>query len=131
MRKFLIGLLAAGLLFAGAGIARADKPANPGEKGHCTAYFNGQKKGHDKQPTQPGPFQDLQDRAPDGSDDDDGDGEPTGEGEVSGELSDLFDYCQGTYGIGGNAAQNGRFVTCYTDDDENTDTHNCDDAADD
>ena len=49
MRKFLAMLMAAGLLLGGFGVARADKPENPGEKGHCTAFFNGQKKGHDKQ----------------------------------------------------------------------------------
>ena len=135
MKKLLSILMAAGLMFSIAGIARADKPENPGEKGHCTAFFNGQKKGHDKQPEYPGPFQDLQDRAPDGTDDTDGDGDPYDADETSGDLADLYDYCQSTYGIGGNAAQNGRFVTCYTDDDglngegepTGTEVHDCDD----
>ena len=120
MKKLLSILMAAGLMFGVAGIARADKPENPGEKGHCTAFFNGQKKGHDKQDEYPGPFQDLQDRAPDGSDDND----------TGGDLADLYDYCQSAYGIGGNAAQNGRFTTCYTDDDGvsgDEEVHDCDD----
>jgi hypothetical protein len=127
LRKTILSALVAVLMFAGAGAALAEKPENPGEKGHCTAFFNGKKKGHGEEGSYPGPFQDLQDRAPDGSDDDDGDGDPAGGEEISGELEDLYDYCQSTYGIGGNGDENGRFTTCWTDDDADPDTHNCDD----
>jgi hypothetical protein len=116
MRKIILSMLVAASLVAGTGVALADKPANPGEKGLCTAFFNGQKNGHDKN-GQPGPFQDLQDRAPDGSDEDD----------EGGSIADLYDYCSSTYGIGGNPDENGRYTTCWTDDDEDASTHSCDD----
>jgi len=119
MKKLLSILMAAGLMFGVSGVARADRPENPGEKGHCTAFFNGQKRGHDKQDQYPGPFQDLQDRAPDGSDDND----------TGGDLADLYDYCQSTYGgIGGNGDQNGRFTNCYTDADPDNEVHACDES---
>ena len=146
MRKTILASLIAVLVLGGMSFARADQPENPGEKGHCTAFFNGQKKGHGEDGEYPGPFQDLQDRAPDGSDDDDGGGtggddsaadeiinggdteSPGDDPEVAGELSDLYDYCNSTYGeIGGNGDENGRFTTCWTDDDADPDTHNCDD----
>lgn len=140
----ILSALVAVSLVGGAGVALAEKPENPGEKGHCTAFFNGKKKGHGEDGEYPGPFQDLQDRSPDGSDDDDGGGtggddsavdevvnggddDLNDDPEVSGELSDLYDYCQGVYGIGGNGDENGRFTTCWTDDDADPDTHNCDD----
>ena len=128
MRKLLAALMAVGLMLGGASVAVADPPADPGkEHGHCTAFFNGQKKGHGKKDgTYPGPFQELQDKAPDGTDDDDGDGQPTGPGETGGELSDLYDWCQ-QYGIGGNPDENGRFTSCWTDDDADPSTHTCDD----
>jgi hypothetical protein len=143
LRKTLLAALVGMLMLAGVGVAQADKPENPGEKGHCTAFFNGKKKGHGEDGEYPGPFQPLQDRAPDGSDDDDGGGtggddslpeeiangqlDPNDDPEVPGELADLYDYCESTYGIGGNPDENGRFTTCWTDDDEDPDTHNCDD----
>ena len=118
MRRLLLSALVTTSLLGGAGVALADKPENPGENGLCTAVFNGQKKGHDKGDGQwPGPFQSLRDRAPDGSD----------ENDTGGDIADLYDYCQGTYGIGGNGDQNGRFTTCWTADDEDDATHPCDD----
>ena len=111
MRKFLAALMAAGLLLGGASFAQAAKPENPGEKGHCTAIFNGKKKGHgDDSANYPGPFSALQGRAPDGLDDEDGDGDPSDEDEVGGQITDLYEYCENTYGVGGNPAH-GRW-TC-------------------
>ena len=113
----MLSVLVSVSMLAGAGVALAEKPENPGEKGHCTAFFNGKKKGHGEDGSYPGPFQDLQDRQPDGSD----------ENDTGGDLADLYDYCMATYGIGGNPDENGRFTTCWTDDDADPDTHNCDD----
>lgn len=128
MRKIILSALVSVSMLAGAGVALAEKPENPGEKGLCTAFFNGLKTGHGADGEYPGPFQDLQDRAPDGSDDDDGNGDPATANETPGELSDLFDYCLSTYGIGGNGDENGRFTECWTDD-PNSDEHPCDDGS--
>lgn len=121
LKKLLLSALVAGTMFAGAGAALAEKPAEPGrEHGLCTAFFNGQKNGHEKQNDRngsyPGPFQELLDSAPDGSD----------ENDTGGDVADLFEACN-EVGIGGNPDENGRFTTCYTDDDADPATHNCDD----
>jgi hypothetical protein len=64
MNRKLITLAIASLMAFGstAAISVADGPGPNGnnEHGLCTAYFNGQKKGHDKH-DQPGPFQALED----------------------------------------------------------------------
>jgi hypothetical protein len=47
LRKLIVSALVATSLFGGVGVARADKPSDPGQQfGQCTAYFNGQKNGH-------------------------------------------------------------------------------------
>jgi hypothetical protein len=117
----MLSALVAVLMFGVAGVAKADRPADPGkEHGLCTAFFNGKKEGHEKQKDKngeyPGPFQDLLSDAPDGSD----------ENDTGGDVADLYDWCQ-QFGIGGNPDENGRFTTCWTDDDDDPDTHNCDD----
>ena len=116
MKKLLLSALVAGSMVAGAGVALADRPSDPGkEHGHCTAFFNGQKNGHGEDGEYPGPFQPLLDNAPDGSD----------ENDTGGDVADLFDACEGN--IGGNPDENGRFTTCWTDDDGDAGTHPCDD----
>ena len=122
MKKLLLSALVAGTMFAGAGAALAEKPAEPGrEHGLCTAFFNGQKKGHDKQKAgeggeYPGPFEDLVDGAPDGPD----------AGDEGGSVSDLYNYCQ-QFGIGGNPGENGRFEECFDGDGPDDDSDTCND----
>ena len=98
-------------LVAGAFGAQAAKPQEGDEprntKGLCTAYFNGQKKGHEK--GSPGPFAALEEK---------------------GSLQDVYDYCSGLEkGIGGNPDENGRFTDCFDDSDGNPDTESCSDGA--
>jgi hypothetical protein len=116
-----LSALVAGTMIAGTGVALADKPADPGrEHGLCTAFFNGQKNGHEKQRERngeyPGPFQDLLEGAPDGPD----------EGSDGGSVSDLYNYCQ-QFGIGGNPGENGRFQECFDGDGTDDDTDPCND----
>lgn len=115
----LLGTLVLALMLAGlfATIGVADPgPNGNNEKGLCTAYFNGQKKGHDnenaggngngngRQPGEyPGPFQALVDEAGD-------DG--------------VYAYCE-EYGIEGNPGENGRFTECFDGDDESTHEEAC------
>jgi hypothetical protein len=116
LKKLLLAALVSASLIGGAAVAQADPPPDPGrEHGLCTAAFNGKKNGHEDG-NWPGPFQDLRDSAPDGSD----------ENDEGGDIADLYDYCQ-QFGIGGNPDENGRYTTCWTDDDADPDTHNCDD----
>jgi hypothetical protein len=102
MRKLLATAMATGLMFVGAiTIAHAD----PGPNGHndhglCTAYFNGQKNGHDKNGNPP-PFQALIDGASDGDD-----STPVEE--------DVYNYCQ-EFGIGGNP-EHGRYPGLFDDE---------------
>ena len=98
MKRILTIVFAFAIALGGAAAATAERPAEPGrEHGLCTAFFNGQKNGHEKQDEYPGPFQDLVDDAPDGSD----------EGSEGGSVADLYDWCQ-QFGIGGNP-DHGRF----------------------
>ena len=96
MKKRIAVAAMAASLFAGAGLGIAS--ADPGDKndhGICTAYFNGQKKGHDKKDEAPGPFAEL---------------------EASGTLQEIYDDCSSLpKGIGGNPQDNGRFTDCWTD----------------
>jgi hypothetical protein len=104
LKKILAGVIA-GLFVAGginAGIAVAGEPGPNGhnEKGLCTAYFNGQKNGHEEG-NGPGPFGALEDDSTDdGSNEDQED-----EMQVS---DDVFEFCD-QYGIMGQPEQNGRF----------------------
>ena len=102
MRKKLMTVFMAGTLVLGgigvAGVAKADPdPNGPAKKGLCTAYFNGQKKGHDG--GSPGPFAGL---------------EAAAEGAEGG----LYGFCGGVEGIGGNP-DHGRFPECFDDVEDN------------
>ena len=118
MRKMIAGAITALLLMfgfvAGATAAPREEPG-PGPNGSndhglCTAYFNGQKNGHNKDDKpSPGPFAALEeDTEDDGSNED-----RPGESSIA---SDVFEYCN-TIGIGGNPEQNGRF-DCRTNDEK-------------
>lgn len=123
MRKLFAALLGA-LLMLGMGsmaIAKADPPGPNGnnDKGLCTAYFNGQKKGHgdeENQDNQPPPFQGLEDHSReytdnDGDDNDrDGETDEEGENETLTDAENIFNYCNDFGLIGGNP-EHGRF-TC-------------------
>jgi hypothetical protein len=98
-------------LFGVVGATADPGPNGNNNNGLCTAYFNGQKKGHDKN-GQPGPFQALEDeaeeQAPRNNDEDD-------DNNVSG-FEAVFDYCNSLYSIGGNP-EHGRY-DCTPDDPE-------------
>jgi hypothetical protein len=95
MRKLLAAVMATGLMFGGAFAIAEAAPGPNGNNDHglCTAFFNGQKKGHDKNGNPP-PFAALIEAA----DDDDEDTPP---------AEDVYNYCQAA-GIGGNP-ENGRY----------------------
>ena len=113
---FVIGVL----MLGGLSIAQADPgPNGNNDHGLCTAYFNGQKEGHDKN-GQPGPFQALEDTSREYTDsdgvDNDGDGE-VDEEEENQDLSaaeNVFNFCDSTTAIGGNP-DHGRY-TCSDSD---------------
>jgi hypothetical protein len=95
--KKRLAVATATLMFVGLGagiVQAAPGPNGRNDHGLCTAYFNGQKKGHDKNGS-PGPFAALED-----ANDND--------------IQAIFDYCN-TVGIGGNPDENGRFTDCWTD----------------
>ena len=106
--KKRLAVAAAALMFAGLGagvVQAAPGPSDSNHHGLCTAYFNGQKKGHEG--GSPGPFAALEDGR---------------------EISEIFDDCNSDpKGIDGNPEENGRFTTCFRDDDGDEDTHPCDD----
>jgi hypothetical protein len=132
LRKMILGALAALFLVGSAFGVQAAPPEDKGpgpngnnDHGLCTAYFNGQKKGHDKN-GQPGPFAALTEHAeeqhPNNNDDD-----PNND--VRGTQA-VFDYCSGVEkGIGGNPDENGRYTDCFTDDDGEA-GNDCTDGAD-
>ena len=120
MRKIMLGAITALLMLTGlftspAHAAKDDEKAGPNnEKGLCTAYFNGQKNGHDED-NNPGPFAGLEEDgaaydeengADDGDPDTDDDGEDLAE--EQGVVSDVFEYCE-QFGIMGNPEENGRY----------------------
>ena len=116
MRKLFAMLMAAGLLVGGASVVRADPGGGPNgsnDHGLCTAYFNGQKNGHDKN-GQPGPFQALEDTSREYTDSDGVDNDGDGQVDEDGENQDLsaaenvFNFCDSTTAIGGNP-DHGRF----------------------
>jgi len=103
MRKLLAAVLSAGLFVGGAVVAQAAPgPNDSNNHGLCTAFFNGQKKGHDKNGN-PGPFAALIEVA------DDGDDETPVE-------QDVYNYCQ-EFGIGGNP-EHGRYPDLFGDQEE-------------
>jgi hypothetical protein len=114
VKKLFAALFAAGLVLGTAGTASAAKGGADGETGPgdhnkhglCTAYFNGQKTGWNKDgKPSPGPFADLEDEAT-ANDAETADNEDLAtEQQVS---DDVFEYCD-QFGIGGNPEQNGRF----------------------
>ena len=118
LRKIIVGALTALLLIAGAFVtgtqAAPREGGGPGpngsnEKGLCTAYFNGQKEGHNKDDKpSPGPFGALEDDAKEYDEENTQEG---AEEDLVGEdsiASDVFEFCEG-YGIMGNPEENGRF----------------------
>ena len=119
MKRVLAILFGAAVLFAGFGVAdvsAAPGPNGKNDKGLCTAYFNGQKKGH-TEGEGPGPFGPLEDEA-----DDADEGDPAGTPNALEDLpdeqqvsDDVFERCTGL--IGGNPEQNGRF-DCSDDPDD-------------
>src|SRR5258705_7614681 len=104
MKKLLAAALVAGLGFGGATLAVASPgPNGNNDHGLCTAYFNGQKNGWAKNGTPP-PFQSLEDTA-------NAQGNPN-----NSTTQNVYDYCQNVdKGIGGNPANNGRFPSCFDD----------------
>jgi hypothetical protein len=121
MTKKLLATLSAALLMLGLfGVASATADPGPNgnnEKGLCTAYFNGQKKGHDKNGN-PGPFQALEDVAEDSGENEDREDEQ----QIS---DDVFEFCD-EYGIMGNPELNGRF-DCREGEDRNSPARDSDD----
>lgn len=91
-------------LFGTVGATADPGPNGNNEKGLCTAYFNGQKKGHDKDGdgrSNPRPFAALEDGAEDGGENEDLEDEM----QIS---DDVFEFCD-QFGIMGQPEQNGRF----------------------
>jgi hypothetical protein len=117
-----MALVAGILIVAGAGVVKAAPgPNDNNNHGLCTAYFNGQKNGHDKN-GQPGPFQALEDASREHTDsdgvDNDGDGQ-VDEDDENADLSaaeNVVNYCDGL--IGGNPLH-GRY-DCEADSDPDT-----------
>jgi hypothetical protein len=109
MKRMLAVLFGAIIVCAtfGAVSANADPgPNGENDKGLCTAYFNGQKKGHDKDgdgrtDNENSPFAALEN-----------DAEDSGENEnllaEQPVYSDVYEFCQ-ALGIGGQPEHNGRY----------------------
>ena len=129
--KKLIALVAMMLMIGGANAALADPPDGKGpgdnnKRGLCTAYFNGQKNGHDddEDGSRQKPFAGLEEAgkayADNDEKDNDGDGE-VDEGDEGDGMSfeeAVFNYCDGS--IGGNP-DHGRFLCAFGEDDPDTD----------
>ena len=116
MKKLIVlALTALFALGANAALAGHQEKDGPGPNGHnehglCTAYFNGQKNGHDKdgETGDPGPFRQLEE---DSADPEDSQKESNNEEEQQIE-DDVFEFCTGPLnpkGIGGNPEENGRY----------------------
>ena len=114
-----IGVL--GLLAGAIGISNAEPgPNGLNDHGLCTAYFNGQKVGHNgagpEDPDDPPPFQGLEDASREYTDNDGEDNDNDGQTDEDGENTSLssaenvFNYCNDFGLIGGNP-EHGRF-TC-------------------
>ena len=124
MKKLLATLVAtAGLFTAAAGVATAAPGEGQGNSDHglCTAYFNGQKVGHDggegESGDYPKPFEGLEDRSEDFTDSDENDNDYDGSTDAadttpeSEELTDaenIFNYCNDG-GLIGGSPEHGRF----------------------
>jgi hypothetical protein len=104
MKRVLATLFGATMLLTAFGVTAVSADPGPNghnEKGLCTAYFNGQKKGH-QEGEGPGPFGVLETEYEDDGTDEDAD--VPGETRIA---SDVFERCNGL--IGGNPEHNGRF----------------------
>ncbi len=113
MRKLIVTVIALLMAFGGAGTALAGHEGNrgPGPNGHnnhglCTAYFNGQKQGHDKHDKDsPPPFAELERRAEEEADENNDDDE---ENDVSG-ADAVLSWCQDSdnnpKGVGGQPSK--------------------------
>ncbi|MFP5323008.1 MAG: hypothetical protein ACLGIC_14350 [Acidimicrobiia bacterium] len=106
----MIATLGAALMMLGLfGVSQATADPGPNgnnDKGLCTAYFNGQKKGHDKNGSPP-PFAALEEAADEANGDDEENEDPRLE-----RAEDVFEFCNGM--IGGNPS-NGRFDCSETE----------------
>lgn len=104
MKKRIAAVALAASMLTGTGLgiaAAAPGPNGNNDHGICTAYFNGQKKGHDRNGS-PGPFAALE--------------EANG-----GDIQAIYDFCTAVdKGIGGNPDENGRFTDCFTDTNEDS-----------
>jgi hypothetical protein len=106
-------------------------PNGSNEKGLCTAYFNGQKNGHDKDGTEgtdnSPAFQGLEDagREHDAANNEPGSDEGSRPGETA-LASDVFEFCD-QFGIMGNPEQNGRF-DCRQGEERDDPARDTDDA---
>ena len=113
--KQRLAVAIATLMFVGLGagvVQAAPGPNGNNDHGLCTAYFNGQKKGHDKEGhSSPPPFAALDD-----ANDND--------------IQAIYDFCTGVdKGIGGNPEENGRFPGCFNGDTDNDpNTSDCEDG---
>lgn len=112
MKRLLAMLFGATMLFAlfGAGTVSAEPgPNGSNDKGICTAYFNGQKKGHESGDS-PGPFGTLEDEA---GEYDEANTEDGAEEDLAPEqmlASDVLEYCNSLgVVVGGNPEHNGRY----------------------
>ena len=115
MRKLILGALATLMLVGGAFSAgAAPDPNGPAKKGLCTAYFNGQKNGHDKDGdgrSTPPPFYGLEGAAG---------AEP---GDSPGEVAYAVSTFCGSL-VGGNPSH-GRWNCGTTTDTDNDDRQEC------
>lgn len=108
MKKLLAALAAALMMLGMFGVVSASADPGPNEhneKGLCTAYFNGQKKGHDQDgdgyTDKARPFIGLEEDAEDNGENEDLEDEQ----QIS---DDVFEFCD-QFGIMGNPEENGRF----------------------
>lgn len=120
MRKAILALVIGVLTLGGLSVAQASPgPNGHNEKGLCTAYFNGQKKGHEEG-NGPGPFGALEDDSTDDGSNEDLEDEM----QVS---DDVFEFCD-QYGIMGNPEENGRF-DCRDGEDRDSPPRDSDDDS--
>ena len=98
------------LFGASANVSAAPGPNGNNDHGLCTAYFNGQTRGH-TEGEGPGALGALEDASADPQDSEDED--LAVEQQVS---DDVFERCQGL--IGGNPEHNGRFDCSDAEDDK-------------
>ncbi|MFP5322979.1 MAG: hypothetical protein ACLGIC_14205 [Acidimicrobiia bacterium] len=120
MKKKILATLSAAFMMLGLfGVAGAQAappegkgpgPNGNDDKGLCTAYFNGQKKGHDKDgdgaTDSARAFQGLEEAA--GENDSQTPGNEEEENDETDISDDVFEFCS-EIGIMGNPEQNGRF----------------------